>query len=213
MIDGTPQFASAPPALPSLRAAVLCPGPSMVQTFAGKTRRYAIVIGVNRAVCAYACDYWVMLDDHTWDLAHENGRAPIGTPTVMCDASLWRKVQNRARPAAERHNLIVPADVKVPMRPVKWHTWSATAAVALAHHLGARSIDVFGMDWEGVQDFDGFTHQRNSRTDERWRREQACYLDLQNLLAESGSTVTRVRPEGSPVRFAGTKAKSAEVPA
>lgn len=191
-----------------LRAAVLCPGPSLVRTFEGKTGRYGLVIGVNRAVGRFSCDYWSMLDDHSFAMAQ-----PIGHPTVLCDPTAWQRVK-REFPHAAQHDLVTVRDVSsVPLLPTKWHTWSATAAVALAHHLGARHIDCFGMDWSGIEDFDGTTDARNVRDADRWRRERDCYHGLVDLLAELGTTVARVMPEKTPVSGAGTNAMTAEVPA
>lgn len=184
----TPQFASAPPICGPIRAAILCPGPS-IERFPGRDAgRFSILIGVNRAVQRVYCDYWSMLDG---DLTFGIAANPIGFPTILCDYNLWRKVQKLHPERSEKHAHVATQDITIPKRPIKWHTWSATAAIALAVHLGARDIECWGMDWTGVKDFDGYSHALSDRSESRWNREAQCYRALCDYLAEEHGAIVR----------------------
>ncbi len=74
---------------------------------------------------------------------------------------------------------------------VSWARFGATVSLVLAAHLGARQIDCFGVDWDGEEDFDGFTSEKNRRTDSRWKREIGIWDQLCHILSDHGVTVTR----------------------
>lgn len=174
----------------AVRAAVLCPGPSLT-AFAGRVG-YDLVIGVNRAVGLFPCDYWVMLDDHTFDIAH-----PIGTPRVLCPRDQWAKVSRRtANGAAKDFKVLAPEDVDgtLPRRQTPWHKWSATAAIALACHLGATEIDCWGMDWEGTADWDGDTRPFHCRDEARWHNEQKSFRIMEQAMRARRVALRRIKP-------------------
>ena len=60
-------------------AAVLCPGPSLVETYGPLAGTYDLVVAVNRAAGRFAADLWVMLDARTYAITEV-----IGRPTIVC---------------------------------------------------------------------------------------------------------------------------------
>jgi len=171
-----------------MRAAVLCPGPSLA-AFADRGG-YDLRIGVNRAVGLYRCDYWAMLDQRTWELVN-----PVGRPVIICDRGHYVHLRARYPTARHHHNLAVETIAEtLPHKPVKWHTWSMTAAIAAAHFLGARTIEVWGADWSGADDFDDYHDEFQNRTDERWARERKLFCEIQLWLGTAGTNVRRNQP-------------------
>jgi len=194
------------------RAAILCPGPSLARVtrefLAGEG--YGLVIGVNRAVQALPCDAWVMLDDHTFEMGM-SGNGVIGRPLLVCNPHDWRRITKRisAEQAAE-FRVFHPQEIDVDRKRARWHTWSFTAAIAYAHHAGARQIECWGNDWAGESDWDGYFKEGvQQRQPERWEREKKVFDALVETLNELGTTVTRNwigdnaefsnGPEGMPV--------------
>ena len=166
------------------RIAILCPGPSLREF--GDREGYDVRIGVNRAVEAYRCDYWVALDRRTFGMTK-----PLGRPTLVSHDSAYRQMC-RQWPEAETFPHLSYQSLD-PLSPrVRWRKFSATTALVLASHLGASSIDCWGADWTGETDFDGYTHRRQNRTLSRWRQEARLWQTVCELLAERGATVRRV---------------------
>lgn len=237
-----------------LKAAVLCPGSSLADCSIERLAlEYDVLIGVNRAVGIVPCHYWVMLDDHTFemvaplrtlpllqplwsvlqerpgepaDAAEQNRRMParcwthVGEsaqlvvhepaamtgPIVMCDLSLWRKVLRR-RPEAALFPQINPQDIRLGRERVNWRLRSAPTAIVLAHWLGARTVDCYGMDWSGTADFDGHTHPLHNRDAARWADEAAAFEALRTWLAEMGTTVNRIVAGMRPAALAAAEAQ------
>lgn len=193
--DPLPSWATLKPA--GRKIAVLCPGPSL-RTFPAVRHRYDLRIGVNRAVGHVPCDYWVMLDAPVFERV-----CPLGFPRVMSPMSQWREVLGKASlsAAARKHQHMVPESVRasLPREVVRWESWSSTAAVALAYHMGATRIDCYGMDWEGKADFDGATHPTDCRDADRWRRERKCFIEMRVALGQRGVKLARIGADGREV--------------
>ncbi len=194
-----------------MKAAVLNPGPSLIEAFTGHESEYAVKIGVNRAVNFFACDYWAMLDGLAFELAK-----PIGTPTVFCEADVWnREVLGKTEPAKRAihfKNLPVKdTDFIKFIRGTK--LYSFMAAIYLAHHLGATQIDCYGSDWSGEQDCDGWTHGHNQRGEGRWNEEREAYGIVTGRLAEFGVSVQRMSARMQTVATAAAEARMAEAAA
>jgi hypothetical protein len=173
------------------RAAVLCPGPSL-PIFADR-EGYDIRIGVNRAVAAYRCDYWVALDTHTGGMAK-----PIGSPVIVNRSGIYRQMCRQFPIVVPlRHmdhsGLSYPPSKK---RNIGWRRFGATVALVLAAHLEAKGIDCFGVDWRGMEDFDGFTSPKNRRSDNRWAREREVWQQVCDALAAQGVAVRRMSQPG-----------------
>lgn len=174
-----------------MKAAILNPGPSLVETFADR-EGYDIRIGVNRAVGAFRCDYWAILDSAE---AFEQAK-PIGTPAILSIDASWLRLLKMTEPGprAAKHRFIDFNDVSaiVPIAQVCQKIYSIYAAIALAYKLGANQIDVYGADWEGEADFDGRTWCNNNRGEDRWKSERNGFESLRTWMLERGVLVTRI---------------------
>ena len=167
-----------------MKAAVLCPGPSLPKEF--DRTGYDHVIAVNRAALSTDADYIILPDDYTlgWLTANALRRRPVIVSSLhkyrqMID-SLWIALHS---PFLERdiHWLEVPG--------YQWWTKSLTTALVLAAWMGADEIECVGVDWKGTKDFDGFTDSSQQRTDERWTKERLMARAVVAKLAEQGVTV------------------------
>lgn len=161
--------------------AILCPGLSLAQ-FTQQPGEYDVLIGVNRAAGFKPCDYWVMLDYETFARSE-----PIGWPTIVTRGGIYRALV-RAFPDAKKHPFI---NAKLYDGPIaqRWKAFSSTTALMFAAHLGATRIDCFGMDWEGLSDWDGMPHA--GRDPERWEREMKLWEGLVRWLANRNVEVSR----------------------
>jgi len=73
-----------------------------------------------------------------------------------------------------------------------WAAFSMVAAVVLAYHLGAVSIQIVGADMRGQADWDGYTHERFDRSQDAFDRTLELYNGLCGWLSERGVMVQRV---------------------
>jgi len=173
---------------------VLCPGPSLL-AFAkadaapSAPERLAAVIGVNRVVTAFQCDYWVCLDVHAGDQIEVG--AILGAPTIVAGPGVPKRIARRHRQAADWPTL-VHTEIDLPRDQVAWGRFGATTAVALAASLGAKLIRCFGVNWKGTADFDGFEHIKQRRDEARWDEERALWTALAGLLESRGVRLERV---------------------
>jgi len=174
-----------------MRAALLCPGPSLAQ-YPGR-EGYEIVIGVNRVAGRITCDYACMLDVTPYELLRRDGLDFVGDPVHTTPARARAKVL-RKWPDAERFaHMDLQAIDSVPTS-LRWRLYSVTCGLVLAHHLGAESVDCWGIDWHGELDWDGLADARFVRTDERWRQESVVFA---NVAAVLGVPVTRMQEAGN----------------
>ena len=162
--------------------AILCPGLSLNQ-FAQKPGEYDVLIGVNRAVGFKPCDFWVMLDYEAFARSE-----PIGRPTIVTRGGIYRAIV-RAFPEAQKHPFINAKFYDGPIA-LRWKAFSSTTALMFAVDLGATRIDCFGMDCEGLSDWDGTPHA--GRGPERWERELKLWDGLVRWLANRNVEVSRV---------------------
>jgi len=214
-----------------LKIAILCPGPSLKDTFplrgtnecgvrsaeqeilpifhfALRTSHFALshsgyseLIAVNRAAEFAACRWWVALDARTFSWTR-----PQGAPTLVCGDDQYRKVvQDHPEAVGIKHRSLstLHLDLAAPGRPpVRWKRLGATVAVALAVNLGATEIDVYGADWSGTRDFDGHADPRNRRDEKRWEDERKTFAELAAVLAERGIVLRRINKCEAPFDFA-----------
>lgn len=164
-----------------MNVAVLCPGPTLLDTFCGG---YDLLIGVNRAVLAVPCDWWTFYDPRVWRKCHPKPEPRIFTSRDMAGAlgienCLTYEVVKR------KHG-----------DNCFWRKFSATSALVLACYLGADHIDMHGAGMVGDKDYDGTTDPSNHRTDGRWCKEAAILQSVIEHLNERGTTVKRVLPNG-----------------
>lgn len=178
------------------RAAVLCPGLSLPR-YETATEAYDVVIGVNRVVIAYPCQYWVCLDSWTYkDMVPDT----LGLPTIVCRQAIREQIE-------EMHNgmrlvnlaFLDPDDIDLASEPAKWPQFGATISVALAVSLGAKRIDCYGIDLQGRKDFDGYEDRRQRRSPGRWRVERRIFETFLPWLESRGVEVSGV-PVGEGVK-------------
>lgn len=175
-----------------MNAVLLCPGPSLVNYPGGGE----LVLGVNRAATIHRCDVWVCCDwIYEGTASTTNGGVKylrdqvIGSPTLV--------IGSDGHSSLKRHNIYWPNVVEVESwwgdydpHGMGWTLYSATTALMYAHHRGAKTIDVYGVDWSGTKDWDG-TPAGGTRTDARWESERGIWKRLTGYLEQRGTKVKR----------------------
>jgi hypothetical protein len=197
-----------------MKAAILCPGPS-VNDFPRHWRDYDLRLGVNRTPLCFAVDWWVATDDRILktfrppyvpklftqkETEYRLSKQPDFRikPTMLyeslfdefpntghwCEVHGLTESERRCCELGGKHN---------------WSFLSATAALVLAAHLGATQIDIFGADWKGTGDWDGFEYDypgeeaHRTRNAERWEtREKPCWNRWVAKLKARGIEVNRL---------------------
>lgn len=175
-----------------MKAAVLCPGPSLIE-FRGGTG-YGAVIGVNRAAAYTPCDWWVICDEQTFAMC-----VPLGSPSVVCDQDCLARLLRKYPRSADYAWLDREHDWPPRKGPCRWWRFSATSALVLAARLGATHVDCYGVDWRGACDWDGYTHSGQCRTVTRWADERQVWQSTVDTLAERGVTVERITTQTAQV--------------
>lgn len=170
-----------------MKAAVLCPGPSVATTFKSRDG-YELVAGVNRAVHRAPCDVWVALDPlpftqipATWFTTEATAAQLRGEKRYLAGGSIVE---------AERQFDQVPHE----LGGASWCTFSSTAAMVAMFLRGAKSIDVYGHDMTNQPDFDGASLRTNDRREDRWRQESIVWAVVTRWLADRGCVVNRITP-------------------
>lgn len=169
-----------------MKAAILCPGPSVGLYDAALP--YDLTLAVNRAASIAPCDWWVMLDAHTF-----GETAPVGFPAILCSLSTRAQVRGQWPERAAEHEFRDKGDL--PREHPECGPFmglSFLTAIWLAVDLGCQHIDCYGADWSGTADFDGHTDARNNRKPDRWATEAEKYEQLEAQLAGRGVELFRV---------------------
>lgn len=164
-----------------MKAALLCPGPSVANY---QPADHAMVAGVNRAVGIAPCDFWVFLDDRPFYSAQ-----PLGEPCLVTSGMIHRRLYRKqlitsARPFLDRARLPFEGDLP-------WGRFSSTNALVLLAALGATEIECFGVDMVGTLDWDQHSHPQDKRDEKRWNEEAGLWQRLTQHLANEGCVVTR----------------------
>jgi hypothetical protein len=164
-----------------MKMALLSCGPSLALWRDPMLADYGAAVGVNRAVARFACDWWSVGDAEGFAAVR-----PVGRPHIWTHADTLRRIrkENPAR-AAEHEAGLYRRDERD-----RWSIFSATAALMLAPHLGASSVDCYGVDMAGVADWDGT--ERGNRGEDRWSRERIAWAEAVKLLADAGVSVRRM---------------------
>jgi hypothetical protein len=181
-----------------MNAAILSPGPSLPLTY--EPNGHSVVIGVNRAVLAFRCDWWCFTDWQSFLHSHhvaDVAKLGLFFSGTALDELLRRGMGGRMQ---EARTLVAFEDID-PERTrdrLKWGLFSATAALWLACYLGAEQISVYGADWTDEPDYDGVKVKGCNRDAARWDVEQGIWLATCGYLAGRGTTVKRIQPQGDP---------------
>jgi hypothetical protein len=174
-----------------MRAAILCPGPSLARALPlladGRAGEYALTLAINRAAAAWPADFWVMLDAATFGQCE-----PQGEPRIVTDAAEWVRVLE-THPEAARFRVLFEDGIDPAPPSINWFNYSSIAAAVLAKSEGATEIVLFGNDLAGIADWDGVTDvgQPRNRCDARWAKERAIWQDVGEWMASEDVTLTK----------------------
>lgn len=155
-----------------------------------------LILGVNRAATLHPCDVWVAIDWRSRGDAITNGGVEawsdqvIGTPLLV--------IGHDGNASLDIHRIPYRGEVCEieswwwPYEPTTlgWSLYSATTALMYAHHKGAKTIDVYGADWSGTQDWDGVV-AGGTRTEQRWERERTIWGEVAKHIEQRGTKVNR----------------------
>lgn len=185
-----------------MKAIILSPGPSLAAYI---PRAADLIIAVNRAAIAHACDIWACGDTP----AIEGRRPDEGAEAVLSAC----KSRGQAVPKLLAYSVTIdtlrdhrfgwPSEIVswTPMADAflhpsiaNWPFTTFTSAVVYALWQGATEVEVFGADWEGTADYDGVQAGMN-RSDDRWREERGIFGAIQTIFAERGIKIERKQPE------------------
>lgn len=172
-----------------MNAALLCPGPSLARVTADDLIGHPIIAGVNRAIHAFRCNWWIACD---WHAVADH--RPSYTPRLFtCDASL-ATLRRQGAWVDEYQPLTFESLHEHCPASLSWGTFSAPAGLVLLWHLGATRIDVFGADWAvNAPDWDAFNDPHNRRDANRWEHEGAIWGRVVEWLNERGVSVERIK--------------------
>lgn len=199
-----------------MRIALLSAGPSLLR-FRDEPESggaWALRIGVNRAACRFACDWWSAGDAQTirrhapadvrFGPPHEGEQRQepvIGRPCIL---TLSPEMEWFRRHAPELYATFprwltweqIRDSGHVPGPHPDLLSWSAPMALALAVVLAAEwgerhpEVHCFGVDMQGDSDFTGEPHARFSKRS-RWQRERAHWDEMTRWAIANGTTVIR----------------------
>lgn len=162
-----------------MNATLLCPGPSLAN-YAGQGQ--GIVVGVNRAVVAHACDVWAACDRPLISSVK-----PLGHPVLFTIEATRASLAKRGHVTATiTHDDLVDGIVENGRHP--WTRYTATAALQYLAWSGATHIDVWGANWAGNLDWDGHRSPSDCRTTQRWDEERRIW---DGVIKANGLKVTR----------------------
>lgn len=173
---------------PAKSIAILCTGPSLA-AFLDRPVAHDVCIGVNRAVIAHQCDWWVFNDSASLDLID-----PIGLPRIFTSKACETRIENREKYGRFDHTYFTDIGTTCRSDP-GWDRFSMTCAMVLAEHLGASTLSIYGCDWKGSDDWCGpLLGAKSGRSEYRWQNEIHKYGHVAKWLESRGVTVSRMEP-------------------
>ena len=155
-------------------AALLSCGPSLADY---RPNGHDVVIAVNDACERFACDWCVCCDEHV-----ATGLKPISECRFVM-ARLLVLRDPRFEGGIDSGTVTVDG-----LESHEWGGYSSTTALAFAAMLGARSIDVYGVDMIGEFDHRGI--RGDWRNPGRWARERVKWNTARAALEEAGIEVS-----------------------
>lgn len=171
----------------NVRAIVLCPGPSL-KTWLPRLDAIctgaSMIIGVNRAIEAYPCDYACSIDPFD----HRKEYNAQGNPKRII--TLAAKEIHDSQGITMNYGLVLDARVHdfPNEKEIAWTCASSVAAMIAAVIMGANQIHYYGRDMEGVNDFTG--DEGLNRHLARWERESLYFDMTQRWLGQKGTSIT-----------------------
>jgi hypothetical protein len=174
-----------------MNAAILCPGPSLAKWPDSMLMAYPLRIAVNRAVHRAPCTQWVMADLNPFTQDPPATPLPIWTSESIV-GFYPPGLATAYETLGQRHPFLV--NTYSPDGVVDWRSFSSTAALIVAAHLGAEVIDVYGADWTNEPDFDGKSINQgpHERAPERWKAERQIWDAVGGYLTSLGISVNRI---------------------
>lgn len=170
------------------RAAILCPGPSLLNYDLEQLVAYDKTYAVNTAIKIYHADI-LSAGDITMVRGVIGSHRP--TQTLITMGSVADQIKDD--PAWSGIELCAWSSVpliakhKELGRPINW---SVQVALCHAAHIGMQSIDLIGCDMRGDADATGYGGE--DRTEDRWKRERSDIEFTKSLLHGMGAAVHRV---------------------
>lgn len=154
-----------------MNVALLCPGPSL-SLFDGEHE--GPIVAVNRAALRHRCDFWAAMD---FPLIERIGADVLGSPMLLTSQETISEMTKRG--IGWRGDVGFARDLSSYCpSSLEWDLFTAPTALVFAGFIGATRIDIWGMDWKGLADFDGVEAGEN-RSPERWALDRGI---IQNRL-------------------------------
>lgn len=164
-----------------MNVTILCSGPGLANYKPDDSR---IILAVNRAATAHHCHCWVCTD---YPLALGVMDQVKGRPKLVTSASCRNVLDGRYTGRVQE----VEGLLGLMPPEFEWTLFSATIALAYASKFEPEIIHVYGANWSGTEDFDGWDKAGN-RSVERWKLERAIWCNrLVPFLFKQGITVHR----------------------
>lgn len=175
-----------------MRCAVLCPGPSLPR-FAEVQDQYETRIGINRAVMAFSCQWWVFADHAIYTDTRPPGLLTCFAPTTFVSQDVLDALGKRGLIGGGYEWVNWKSRYDFVSVQTGWRTFSVTAALVLAGSLGFKQIDCFGCDQTNAPDWDGGKPRGMYRTTQRWDDERRVWdRTTAELMDRHGVTVRRM---------------------
>jgi len=156
------------------------------------TMPYDVVIAINRAVERYPADWWCFGDQQVFGMFKPLGGRGDKLRLFVLDYVI-QKLGKRDDVCEAFNRYAVEGWLqlreKIENIDRKCMSWSGPSAVAWAHCLGAKDIDIYGLDMAGNCDFTG--EVRPDKNPIRFKREQGVFENVFAAVRARGSTVTR----------------------
>lgn len=150
-----------------MNIAILLSGPSLADLSDAPIAD--VTIGVKRAALRFSCDWIVVLDSP--DLRSE-WFAKVDAPLLLTRGEYRPKYTTLPGVDCEKLEQTFPHHPH--LGGCRWGTFSSSAALVLAKHLGAKNVDVYGADFgqgKTLAEYDGFESPEKRYTPDRWEFE------------------------------------------
>lgn len=157
-----------------MRVALLSAGKTL-RLYDPSAARYDCRVGVNTAAVEYECDWWSVGDHRPCALLPAIGKDRLRLFTMRAELDAAETIGA----SIDRSRVKYWDELNATCAVQNWSEFSATAGLVLCAHLGARSIDCYGCDMVGKEDYRGdvCVADRPAVRDEenRWPKERAIW--------------------------------------
>jgi len=143
-----------------------------------------LTIAINRAALIHRFHWWACMDLETITENPQVDAYRLFTCKETCKRAKKRNVQLPKTLMIAEEQAIVPS-----RKALGWSLYTSTSSMALAYHLGARDIRVYGADMNGEADWDGTLNERTARSEKRWEKERGIIRLLDDWFTRNGATL------------------------